>query len=101
MQDCFQKKKEVEEVIFSGMEVLTKLPVVYGCIPDFFSVVVLVARELSERVSKLSKGCVSGGGLVLRMPEQSLAYRYFAILLCCLLRVSLQLGIWILICEYY
>ena len=54
-----------------------------------------------ERVSKLSKGCVSGGGLVLRMPEQSLAYRYFAILLCCLLRVSLQLGIWILICEYY
>ena len=46
-----------------------------------------------ERVSKLSKGCVSGGGLVLRMPEQSLAYRYFAILLSCLLRVSLQLGI--------
>lgn len=59
-----------------------------------------------ERVSKLSKNCVSGGVLVLRMPEQSLAYRYFAILLCCLLRVSLQLGymdpyLWILLILSY
>ena len=59
-----------------------------------------------ERVSKLSKDCVSGGVLVLRMPEQSLAYRYFAILLCCLLRVSLQLGymdpyLWILLILSY
>ena len=42
-----KKRKKRMKSFFSGMEVLTKLPVVYGRIPDFFSVVVLVSRELS------------------------------------------------------
>lgn len=101
-----KKRKKWKKSFFQGWKCWPKYMWCMGVFLTSFLWLSWYRGSWVERVSKRSKGCVSSGGLVLRMPEQSLAYRYFAILLCCLLRVSLQLGymdpyLWILLILSY